>query len=94
MNFRNKLECLLLASLFPTSLLFVGKARSQPFSVEPERCFTWVGSCLTHKHYTILEKLARTQHSSLVQKFTIYDRKKFYNIGPWCQCHKTFFLRH
>jgi len=32
--------------LFQLSLMFVGKARSK----EPLRCFTGVGSGLTHKH--------------------------------------------
>jgi hypothetical protein len=28
-------------------------------------------------------RLVRDEHSSLLQKFITYDRKKFYNIGPW-----------
>ncbi len=28
------------------------------------------------------ERLARDKHSSLLQKFGNYDRKKFYNTGP------------
>ncbi len=40
-----------------------------------------VGSSLTHKHQTRLEKLARDNCSSLTQNFITYDRKKFYNIG-------------
>jgi hypothetical protein len=62
--------------------MFVGKASSLPESGAPEMCFTWVGSWLTHKHYTILERLAGDKHSSLFQKFVAYDCKKFYNIGP------------
>jgi hypothetical protein len=45
-------------------------------------CFTHVGSGLTHKHLTRLEKLSRGEHSSLLQKFVNYDSKKFHNIGP------------
>ncbi len=30
------------------------------------------------------------KHSSLLQKFVNYGEKKFYNIGPWAQCYKTF----
>jgi hypothetical protein len=53
---------------------------------------TWVGSCLTRKQYTILERLARSKHSSFLRKFVSYDRKKFYNSVPrllsehisWC----------
>jgi hypothetical protein len=49
-NFRNKLECVRLASL--SSLVhFVSKARSLPSSVAPERGFTWVDSVLTRKRY-------------------------------------------
>jgi len=48
----------------------------------PEMCFTWVGSCLTCKHYTILKRLVRNEHSSLLQNFVTYARKKFYTIGP------------
>ncbi len=76
---------------FQPSLLFVGKARSLPLSGAPERCFTWVGSWLICKHYTILERLSRDEHSILLQKFVTYGYKKFYNIGPWAQCYKTFY---
>jgi hypothetical protein len=31
------------------------------------------------------------KHSSLLRKFEYYDRKKFYNIGPWVQYYKTVF---
>ncbi len=34
------------------------------------------------KHLTRLERLAKDKHSSLLQAFVNYDRKKFYNIGP------------
>jgi hypothetical protein len=46
-------ECLYKAKVFVAtqdSLMFVGKARSLPFSGALERFFTWVGSSLTHKH--------------------------------------------
>ncbi len=48
------------------SLMFVGKARSLPLSRELERSFSQVGSGLTHKHETRLERLARDEHSSLL----------------------------
>ncbi len=35
----------------------------------------------TYKHCTILEKLAKDKHSSLIQKFITYANKTFYNIG-------------
>ena len=47
-----------------------------------ERCFSWIGSCLTCKHYTRLERLARDKHSSLLRKSVNYGHKKFYNTSP------------
>ncbi len=41
-----------------------------------EWCFTQVGSGLTHKHYTRLEKLARDKHSSLLWKSINYSCKR------------------
>jgi hypothetical protein len=61
----------------------VGKAGSLPLSGAPERCFNWVDSCLPCKQYTILQRLARDEHSSLLQKFVANGSKKFNNIGPW-----------
>jgi hypothetical protein len=66
---------------FQPNLLFVGMAKSLPLSGALERCFTWVGSFRTHKHCTILERLARDEHSSLLQKLVTYGRKKVYKIG-------------
>jgi hypothetical protein len=53
----------------------------------PERCFPWVGSRITCR----LEKLARDKRSSLMWKVETFGRKKFYNIGHWCQSYKTLF---
>jgi len=61
--------------------MFVGKARGLPYSGPPEKCFTRVDDGLARKHWNRLEKLARAEHSSLLQKFVTYGRKKFYNIG-------------
>ncbi len=60
--------------------MFVDKVRSVPQSVSPKGGFTWVGSGLTNKHQSKLEKLAIDKHSSLLQKFVTYGRKKFYNV--------------
>ena len=46
-------------------------------------CFTQVGSSLTHKHYTKLEKLAKDKPISLLRKLVNYGRKKSYNTGHW-----------
>jgi hypothetical protein len=40
---------------------------------------------------TRLEKLTNDKHSNLLWKSVIYGQKKFYNIGPWDQCYKTFY---
>ncbi len=47
-----------------------------------EWCFPRVGSDLTRKHYTRLERLVGDKHSSLLRKFVNYDRKKFYDTVP------------
>jgi hypothetical protein len=70
--------------------MFVDEARSLPQSGTPERGFTLVGSGLTHKHWTRLEKLARDKHSIILRKSINYGQKKFYNIGPRSQFFKTF----
>ncbi len=61
----------------------MGKAGACP-SKAPFRCST-LGRApgLTHKHLTILERLAMDKHSSLLQKVVNYDRKKFYMVGSW-----------
>jgi len=62
--------------------MFVGEARSLPYRGAPERCFTWIGSGHTCKHWTWLERLARDKHSSLLRKYVNYGSKKFYSTGP------------
>ncbi len=64
------------------SLMFVGKARGLPWSGAPVRCLIWIGSGFTCKHETMLERLTRDKHSSLLQKSVNYGRKKFYSTGP------------
>ncbi len=77
---------------FPALSDVCGEARSLPQSVAHERCFTRVGSALTCKHQTRLERLARDKHFSLLRESVNYDRKKFYSTGPRCKCCKTFFI--
>ncbi len=70
--------------------MLVGKARSLP-EYWHTWCFTWVGSCLTLKHHTILERLARDEHSSLLHKFVNYDRiKSFVALTPGANVLKLF----
>jgi hypothetical protein len=52
--------------------MFVGKAMG----------LTRVGSSLTHKHLTGLERLAKDKHSSLLQKSVNYDCKSFIVQAP------------
>ncbi len=54
------------------SIMVVGKARSLTQVGEPKNCFTQVGSILTRKHQTKLERIARDKHSSLLQKFVYF----------------------
>jgi hypothetical protein len=63
--------------------MFVGKVSSLPQSGEPERRFSWVGSGLTVKHETRLEKLARENHSGLLQKFVNYWQENVLLYGHW-----------
>jgi hypothetical protein len=45
---------------FQLGLMFVGKARSLPYSGTSGRCFTGVGSRLTSKHKSRLKSLPGT----------------------------------
>jgi len=66
---------------FKPSLMFVGQAGAYP-SEAPFSFFTRVGSGLTHKHLTRLEKLAEDKHSRLLHKFVNYGQKSFITLGP------------
>ncbi len=66
--------------------MFAGKANRFPYCGAP-----FVGSCPTRKHYTILETFAKDRHSSLLQKFVTYGRKKLYKIGSSRQKFLSFF---
>ncbi len=46
---------------FRASLIFLSKGRAH----HTGPCFCKEAPCLTHKHYTRLEKLARDKHTSL-----------------------------
>jgi hypothetical protein len=67
-NFCNKLERWLPGKPFLPSLMFVGKARANPSTAPFRRSTQGQASGLTHKHQTWLERLAREQRSSLIQK--------------------------
>jgi hypothetical protein len=73
----------ILCKLCRDSVVFVGKAGVYQ-SETPFRSSTpGKAPGLAHKQWTRLERLARSKHSSLLQEFSTYSRKKFYNIGPW-----------
>ncbi len=57
-----------------------------------DKWFTRVGSNLTHKHFTKLERLSRDKRSSLLWKVVTYGCKKFYNIGTWFEGYKKLFF--
>jgi hypothetical protein len=65
---------------FQPNLMFQGKARSLPQFGQFERRYTWLGSDLSQKHWTRLERLARHKHSSSLQKLVNYRHIKFYNL--------------
>jgi hypothetical protein len=73
-------ECLQSARVFVLGkpiqpcLLFVDKARNLLQSGAPESCFTRLGSGFTH---TRLERPAGYKHSSFLQTFVNYGRKRF-----------------
>ncbi len=69
-------------TLFWSSIMFMCKARSLTKSF---RCFTCVGSDLTHKQWTRLERPGRDKHSCILPTFINYGREKFYNIEPRCR---------
>ncbi len=61
---------------FKVSLMLVVKQEVYP-RVENLKgvCFTRVGSVLSHKDQTKLERLARNKHYGLVRIFAIYGQK-------------------
>ncbi len=77
-NFCNKLDCMLLASC--SSLVKSSKVRQRtPQSVASLRCSTVrLAPGLAHKHKTMVERLARVEHSSLLRTLV----ESFFNIGP------------
>jgi hypothetical protein len=59
---------------FQHSLIFVGKVRSIPKSWAPERCSIRVGSGLTRKHQTRLERFAKDKNwRNSIQHFENQD---------------------
>jgi hypothetical protein len=62
--------------------MFVGEAGAYLID-EPFKCATLEQAPgLAHKQLTRLERLAKDEHSSLLQNFVTYSHKKFYNIVP------------
>jgi hypothetical protein len=82
----------MLVTPFQPTLMFAHKVRSLPESGVLKRCFTRVGSSLTHKHYIRLEKPIRDKHSSLLRTLLNYSRKKFITLCPAIIFIKLFAL--
>ncbi len=61
-------------------LMFVGKARSLPYSGAPERCFIHVFSGIIRLGW---KGLPGTNALAYYKKVMTYVHKKFYNIGLW-----------
>ncbi len=66
-----------LGRFFQPGVKFEGEARSLPKSGAPESCFIRVGSGLTRKHYTRMERPVRGKHSGLFQTLLITSVKSF-----------------
>jgi hypothetical protein len=67
-------------------------ARSRPYSGAPERYFTLVDFGLSHKHWTVLERLARgTNTLAYYKNLKIRDVKSVLTLGPG---HFIFFVTH
>ena len=62
--------------------MVLGKVGSLPFSGAHERCFAWVYSSLTRKHYIELERPARNKYSSLLGLFVNYEEKIAVSTAP------------
>ncbi len=54
--------------------------------------YLWLSSCLSCKHWTLLERLARDKHSSLSRTFSNYGCKRRF-LWHWalvlCMSHRT-----
>jgi hypothetical protein len=68
--------------------VFVVKAGAYPRETVFSCSNLGQATALGHKQQTWLERLARSKHSNLMQKFVTYGREKFYNIVPWCLYYK------
>ncbi len=72
MNFCSKLECISPVCLSSLVICLWAKAGAYPRVVYLKGASLRVGSRLTLKHHTILERLARDEHSSLLQTIVNY----------------------
>ncbi len=97
-----KLECLFLVSFFSLisghytiqllDFWMLHQCIERSYAKKaPKRCFAQVGSSLTRKHCSRMEKLVRNKPSGLFSPFVSY-KEIFYNIGPRCQCYAKIFL--
>ncbi len=68
----------------------MGKSKDLHKIGAPEKWFTWVSSGVTRKHYVRLERLARYEHSSLLETIKNYNNEKSHTIGPCGLYYKLF----
>jgi hypothetical protein len=66
------------------------KPEAHPKVELPEGCSTVIGSGLTRKHYTGLEKYGMDKHCSLLGPVIIYEEKSFIKLGPGPNVMKLF----
>ncbi len=77
---RNKLECLSLAKLFQSNIMFVSKTKAYL------SCTLRRASCFAQKYYTKLERLVRYKHFHL-EICSVDDRvEKFHGVENCSQC--------
>jgi len=67
-------------------LMLVGTARSLTLQCTACNVLPFLGSDLTSKHHSRLERLAVDKHSNVLQNFVNCVCKKFYNFDPRVQC--------
>jgi hypothetical protein len=68
---------------------FACKARSLPWKGIPEMCSTQIGSGLTRKYLTGLERYARDKHSHFYEYLQFKDIKCFIPLFPLTLLHKN-----
>jgi hypothetical protein len=81
-RFRNKLECLSLASLCNIVYLWIRPGAYPKVELLKGAILEQAPALPTNKHKTRLQRLGRDKHSSLLRKSVNYVRKIFIGLAP------------